>query len=159
MSNLRGGAVAEGKQLAGRAASRRKGLSIAGREELAAWVCVLPWIVGFLAFTAGPMLVSLYLSFTETNMLNQFRHVGLQNYADLFSFDQIKSLFWVSLYNTCYYVFLSVPLGLAVGFLIAVLLNQDIVGRGLLRTVYYLPSVIPGIAASLLWIVVFRGES
>lgn len=138
---------------------RRRGLSIARREELAAWVFILPWIVGFLAFTAGPMLVSLYLSFTETNMLNIFKHVGLRNYADLFSFSRVRSLFWISLYNTCYYVFLSVPLGLIVGFMIAVLLNQKIRGRGLLRTVYYLPSVIPGIAVSLLWIMLFRGQS
>jgi len=141
------------------AASRSRGLSLGRREELAAWVFILPWIVGFLAFTAGPMLVSLYLSFTETNMLNIFKHVGLRNYVDLFSFDKVRSLFWISLYNTCYYVFLSVPLELAVGFMIAVLLNQNIKGRGLLRTVYYLPSVIPGIAVSLLWIMLFRGQS
>ena len=159
MNEVRGRAVAGKGRLAASAASRRRGLSIAGREELAAWVFILPWIVGFLAFTAGPMLVSLYLSFTETNMLNMFKQVGLQNYIDLFSFNQIKSLFWVSLYNTSYYVFLSVPLGLVVGFAIAVLLNQKIAGRGILRTIYYLPSVIPGIAVSLLWIIVFRGDS
>ena len=141
------------------AASRSRGLSLGRREELAAWVFILPWIVGFLAFTAGPMLAALYLSFTETNMLNIFKHVGLRNYAELFSFDRVRSLFWTSLYNTSYFVFLSVPLGLVVGFMIAVLLNQNIKGRGLLRTVYYLPSVIPGIAVSLLWIMLFRGQS
>ncbi len=132
---------------------------MARREEVAAWVFASPWVIGFLAFTVGPMLVSFYLSFTETNMLNLFKYVGLTNYVNLFSFNEVQSLFWRSLYNTSYYVFLSVPLELAFGFLIAVLLNQDIKGRGLLRTVYYLPSVIPGIAVSLLWIMMFRRDS
>jgi multiple sugar transport system permease protein len=131
-------------------------LTMARQEEIASWVFILPWIIGFLAFTAGPMLASLYLSFTETTMLEPPSYVGLLNYRNLFSTDEITSLFWKTLYNTSYYVFLSVPLELMVGFSIALLLNQDVVGRGIFRTIYYLPAVLPAVAVSLLWLLVFN---
>jgi len=135
-----------------------RALSLAQQEEITSWVFISPWIIGFLAFTAGPMLTSLYLSLTESTMLQPPRYVGLLNYRNLFSFDQVISLFWKTLYNTSYYVFISVPLGLAVGFTIALVLNQDVAGRGIWRTVYYLPSVVPGVAVSLLWILLFNKE-
>ena len=137
---------------------RRGRLTLAQREEMASWVFIAPWIIGFVAFTAGPMLTSFYLSFTESTFLEPSKYVGLLNYRNLFSFDVTRSLFWKTLVNTSYYVFLSVPLGLVIGFLIALLLNQEVVGRGLLRTIYYLPSVIPSVAVSLLWILIFRKE-
>ncbi|NPV07733.1 MAG: sugar ABC transporter permease [Anaerolineae bacterium] len=133
-------------------------LTLLQQEELVSWLFVLPWIFGFVAFIAGPMLYSLYLSLTEASMLRPPVYVGLLNYRNLFSFDEVTSLFWKTLYNTSYYVFISVPLGIVVGFAIALMLNQDVVGRGVWRTIYYLPSIIPGVAVSLLWILIFNKE-
>jgi multiple sugar transport system permease protein len=103
------------------------------------------------------MLVSLGLSFMETDMFT-YKWVGLHNYTQLLSFDTTLSLFWKSLFNTAYYVFLSIPLTMSVGFGIAMLLNQAIRGRGPYRMIYYLPAVIPGIAVSMLWLWLFNTE-
>jgi multiple sugar transport system permease protein len=103
------------------------------------------------------MLTSLGLSFTETDLFTA-EFIGLANYKRLFSTDVTVSLFWKALYNTAYYVFLSIPLTMIVGFLIALLLNRNIRGRSAYRIVYYLPTVIPGIAASLLWLWLFQPE-
>ncbi len=139
-------------------ADRRPRLTLAQKEAILSWVFILPWFIGFLAWIAGPMLYSLYLSFTEASILRPPVYIGLDNYRDLFSFSEVVSLFWRTLYNTSYYVFISVPLGIALGFAIAMALNQEIVGRGIWRTIYYLPSVIPGVAVSLLWILIFNKE-
>lgn len=126
-------------------------------EELMAYLLISPWIIGFVLFILGPMLASFGLSFLETNLFS-WEYVGLENYTTLFSTDSTRSLFWVSLYNTTYYVVLSIPLTIGVGFLTAVLLNQDIRGRSAYRVIYYLPSIIPGIAASVVWLYLFQPE-
>jgi len=113
------------------------------REELIAYLLVSPWVIGFLVFIVGPMLTSLGLSFTETDLFT-LEFVGIENYTKLLSFDTTRTLFWTTLYNTAYYVFLSIPLTIGVGFFIAVLLNQNISGQPTYRIVYYLPAVIPG---------------
>jgi multiple sugar transport system permease protein len=122
-----------------------------------AYILISPWIIGFLWFTLGPMLTSLGLSFTETDLFTT-EFIGLGNYERLFSTDVTVSLFWKALYNTAYYVFLSIPLTMAVGFLIALLLNQNIRGQSAYRIIYYLPSVIPGIATALLWLWLFHPD-
>ena len=127
------------------------------REEIMAYVLISPWIIGFLWFTLGPMLTSLGLSFTETDLFTS-EFVGFANYERLLSTDVTLSLFWKSLYNTAYYVFLSIPLTMIVGFVIALLLNQNIRGQSFYRILYYLPSVIPGIASALLWLWLFNPE-
>ena len=127
------------------------------REEIMAYILISPWIIGFLWFTLGPMLTSLGLSFTETDLFTS-EFVGFANYERLLSTDVTLSLFWKSLYNTAYYVFLSIPLTMIVGFVIALLLNQNIRGQSVYRILYYLPSVIPGIASALLWLWLFNPE-
>jgi len=126
-------------------------------EELMAYLLISPWIIGFLWFILGPMVTSLGLSFADTDMFT-IKFVGFDNYIRLLSTDVTISLFWKSLYNTAYYVFLSIPLVMVIGFMIAVLLNQEIAARGFYRIIYYLPSVIPGIAVSLLWLWLFHPE-
>jgi len=126
-------------------------------EELIAYLLISPWIIGFLWFFLGPMLASLGLSFTETDMFT-IKFIGLDNYIRLFSTDVTISLFWKALYNTAFYVFLSIPVTMVIGFGVAVLLNQEIAGRGIYRIVYYLPAVIPSIAVSLLWLWLFHPE-
>ncbi len=132
----------------------RPRLTQAQREELWGWALVSLWVVGFLIFTLGPMAVSLGLSFFDTDLLRS-RFVGLSNYTTLFSFDETRSLFWKALYNTAYYVIFSIPLGMSLGFFIAVLLNQNVRGQTAYRIIYYLPSVLPAVAVSLLWLWLF----
>lgn len=127
------------------------------REELIAYLLISPWIIGFLAFMLGPMLTSLGLSFTETDLFT-LKFVGFDNYTRLLSFDKTRTLFWTTLYNTAYYVFLSIPLTIVVGFFVAMLLNQNISGQSYYRVVYYLPAIIPAIATSLLWLWLFQPE-
>jgi multiple sugar transport system permease protein len=127
------------------------------REAIIAYILISPWVIGFVAFLLGPMLWSLGLSFFESDMLTS-KFVGLRNYTTLFSTDTTRSLFWTSLYNTTYYVLLSIPLTMAAGFMLAMLLNQKIRGVGFYRIIYYLPSVIPAIAVSLLWLWLFNPE-
>ena len=118
------------------------------KEELAGFLFISPWIVGFLAFTAGPMVISAYLSLTQADFMTPTVFVGFDNYRRILTQDP---LFTKSLVNTIYYSFISVPLSLTLGLLIALLLNGEYAGVRALRTVYYLPSVVSGVAVALLW--------
>jgi len=149
---------------AGRTGQASKRIGVARRtkrqqqEERIGWLFVSPFVIGFVLFTVGPMLVSFVLSFTDASMLKPAVFVGLENYTTLFSTDEIRSLFWRTLYNTSYYVLISVPLGMALGFGMAILLNQKLRGQGIYRTLFYLPSIIPPVAVSLLWVWIFHQE-
>ena len=134
-----------------------KRLTMRQTEEIMAYLLISPWILGFVVFILGPMIASFGLSFFETNMFS-WKFVGLENYTTLFSLDSTRSLFWKSLYNTAYYVVLSIPLTIGAGFFIALLLNQELRGRSAYRVIYYLPSIIPGIAASMVWLYLFQPE-
>jgi multiple sugar transport system permease protein len=123
-------------------------LSQRAKEELAGYGFISPWIVGFIAFTAGPMLISLYLSLCQADFMTPTLFVGLGNYRTILTDD---TLFAKSLVNTVYYSFVSVPLGLGLGLLISLLLSSEFFGVRALRTIYYLPSVVSGVAVALLW--------
>lgn len=122
-------------------------LSIRGREAVDCYIFMLPAILGLALFWIGPMLASFWLSFTEYDMLSDPKWVGAQNYRDLWHDD----LFWKSLRVTVTYSVFSVPLVLATGLFLAVLLNQKFPGVTIFRTVYYLPVVMSGVAISMLW--------
>lgn len=132
--------------------SRRPFWTMSRREAGWAYFFISPWIIGFLVFTIGPMLASLYFSFTEYNIVDPPQWLGLANFRHLFS----DPLFWKSLQVTVYYASLALPLGLLFGFFLATLLNQKVPGVNLWRTLYYLPSVIAGVAVALLWIRIFN---
>ena len=117
------------------------------QEELAGFLFV-PWIVGFLAFTAGPMVLSAYLSMTQADFMTSTVFVGLDNYRRIL----VNDPFTKSLANTIYYSLVSVPLGLTLGLLIALLLNSEYPGVRSLRTIYYLPSVVSGRRHAMLWL-------
>ena len=115
-----------------------------------------PWIVGFAVFTLYPLIMSIYYSFTSFNVVQSPVWVGLNNYHELFFEDPV---FWKSLYNTLYFTVFSVPLCLAAGLGIAMLLNQKIPGQSVFRTLFFLPSIVPIVASSVLWLWVLNPES
>ena len=125
------------------------------QEAISFYLIISPWIIGFLAFTIGPMLYSIYLSLAKWDIIGTPRWVGLDNYQKLLFQDD---LFWTSLKVTAIYSFAGVPLGLALSLFLALLLNQAVKFRNFFRTVFYTPSVMSGVAISLLWIWVFNPE-
>jgi multiple sugar transport system permease protein len=100
------------------------------------------------------MLYSLYISFTDWKLFGVSKWIGLENYR-LVSQDYI---FWKSLWNTFYYTIIGVPLGIAAGYLLAVLLNAKVKFMGAFRTLFYLPSLVPAVANSLLWLLIFQPQ-
>lgn len=127
---------------------RRPLLRPALREEMTGWLFAMPWILGFLLFTVGPMLFSLYTSFTRYNIIADPRWIGLDNYQNIFFDDPF---FYKSLSNTFWMVIVKTPLVIFVAMSLAMLLNSDVPGGKFFRTVIYLPNVLSGIAAIFLW--------
>ncbi len=122
-------------------------------ENRAGYLFAGPWILGIIFFGAFPFLASLYLSFTNYNMLSTPNFIGVTNYRILFFND---SIFWLSLGNTVYHVLIAVPLGIVLGLLIALLLNNKIRGMSVYRTMFFLPNVVSIVALSLLWLWLFQ---
>ncbi|MBM3188509.1 MAG: sugar ABC transporter permease, partial [Chloroflexi bacterium] len=124
-------------------------------EERWGYLCITPWLLGFLIFSLGPMIVSLYYSFTKYEFPLRPRWIGLGNYVEAFTQD---NLFFLSIGNTAYYVFLAVPLGLAASLFLALLLDREIRGRAVWRTIYYLPSIVPMVSSTFLFLYIFQPE-
>ncbi len=144
--------------MAGMSARTRRSpfrLSQTAQEEIAGWLFASPWIIGFLALTAIPMVASLVLSFTNYDMFLTPKWLGFQNYVRLATQD---NLVWHSLKVTTVYALISVPLNLVFGFLLALLLNQDIKGLSVWRTIFYLPSVITGVSVMILWMLILSPQ-
>lgn len=113
-----------------------------------------PWLIGFLALTAGPMLASVYLAVTSWDLLTPPTFVALANFGRMWK----DELFWKALYNTAYYTFLGVPLHLLAALVVAMLLNRDLPAMTFFRTCYYIPTVTPAVASALLWTYVFNSD-
>lgn len=137
-----------GKARSATAASRRRAL----KNEAWGLALASPWIIGFLCFTLGPFIASFYFGFTDYDAIHPPEWIGLGNYTRMFTGDKH---FWLSFTNTAYYTVFAVPLRLLLALFIAVLLNQGLPGQNLLRTAYYMPSVVSGVAASMLWLWLF----
>lgn len=110
-----------------------------------------PWIIGFLAFSLYPLVCSLYYSFTKFNAVTTPQWVGMDNYKDVFN----DPLVWKSLGNTLFMAFVSTPINLFVALLLASIVVKKFRGRGMVRTLFFLPSVIPMVAATMVWIWMF----
>ena len=136
-------------------AARRRG-GWRWRETLEAYGFLAPWLIGFCVFTAGPMAMSVWMSFQKWDILTPPQYVGLANYQYALTRDP---LFWKCLQNTAYYAFLSVPLGMTVALGLAVLLNQKVRGMAFFRTIFYLPSVVSGVATAMLWQLLLNPEA
>jgi multiple sugar transport system permease protein len=115
-----------------------------------------PWLLGFVLFTAGPMVASFLLSFTRWNGItpvHDLRWTGGDNYVRLLYHDPS---FAKAFRNTAFYALVSVPLGLGGALCMALLLNQRVRGMSIFRTIFYLPSVVSGVATSMLWLWLFN---
>lgn len=145
------------KQMLSRAGRpRRSGLSRQRRQE-ALWgiLCVAPAVLGFLIWQLGPIIASLLIAFTDWNIAGSPDWVGLDNFQRMFTQD---ALFWKSLSVTALYTLGSVPLSIVFAFFLAILLNQKIAGLPIFRTIFYLPSIVPIIASSILWLWLFNPD-
>jgi multiple sugar transport system permease protein len=126
------------------------------REALEGVLFASPWLIGFFLFTAGPMIASFLMSFTRWNGITPFREiewVGAENYVRLAGQD---ASYRKALYNTVFYALFSVPIGMATALALAMLLNQRVKGLAFFRTVFYLPSVVSGVATAMLWAWLFN---
>lgn len=130
-----------------------KPFSLRRQEAIWGYIFISPWLIGFVIFTLGPMIASLVLSLTQYNITTAPVFVGLQNYIKLFTDDP---KFWHSLSVTVRFALIAIPLNLTFGFVLAFLLNQNVPGLAFWRTVYYLPSVIAGVAVAILWLLIFN---
>lgn len=118
------------------------------REAITGYLLLLPWVIGFALFVAGPLVASAVLSFTAFDVARPPRFVGLDNYITAFTTDD---RFLKSLQLTFVYAIASVPLALVGSLLLAVLLNQRLWGTALYRTFFFLPSLTPAVALAILW--------
>ncbi|MEX1020632.1 MAG: sugar ABC transporter permease [Litorilinea sp.] len=118
------------------------------REALEGYVWISPWIIGFLVFSLGPILFSLYLSFTQYRIGGDAVWIGFQNYSEALFRDR---LFWPSLWRTAYFALGTVVLGSILSLLAALLLNSNLRATAWFRALYYLPSLTPVVALAILW--------
>jgi multiple sugar transport system permease protein len=128
-------------------------LSPAARESLWAYALISPWLIGFIIWTVGPMLASFVLSFTRYNVVNPVVWLGLANYREILTIDP---LFWQTLKVTFTFAVMSLPAVLVTGLAVALLLNLKVPGLSVWRAIYYLPSVVAGVAVAVLWQYVFN---
>jgi len=132
---------------------RRPRLGHGQKENLAGYLFLTPWLLGFFILTLGPLLASLYLSFTHYNLLSAPNWAGLANYRTMLTDDP---RYFTALRVTMVYVFLSVPLKLVFALGVAMLLNKGLTGLSVYRAIYYVPSLLGGsVAIALLWQQIF----
>lgn len=125
-------------------------------ETLAFYLCISPWIIGFLLFVLGPMLASLLISFTNWDLLGSPSWNGWRNYERMFTGDP---LFWQALRVTLIFTLLYVPTELIGGLALALLMNRKVRGISIFRTIYYLPSVLSGVAFVVVWMWLLHPEA
>jgi multiple sugar transport system permease protein len=119
------------------------------RTDLVGWAFISPWLFGFVVFTAGPFIAALYLSLTNWDVAGTSTFIGLRNYLRMLSGED--DLFVLSVKNTFFYVLLNVPGVQLIALAMASLLNQQVRGIAIYRTVFYLPAVTAGVATAYLW--------
>src|SRR5215204_215460 len=129
------------------AAESRWQLSRRMRDNIAGFLFISPWLIHFLFLIGFAMLFSFGISLTETDLLSGYKFIGLANYTRMWG----DELFWKAFWVTAYYTFALVPTSIVLSLAIALLMNQKIAFQGAWRTLYYLPSVVQGVAVALLW--------
>lgn len=122
--------------------------AMARREALEGYLFISPWLIGLVFLTLGPIVASLIFSFSAWQISAPPIWIGLSNYKELFQ----DSAMYKSLYNTLYLAALSVPLNLVFGLAIALLMNQNVRGISVFRTIWYLPSILSSVAIAVVWL-------
>lgn len=135
--------------------ARQKMTARERKEARDALLFLSPWIAGFVLFTAGPILFSLFLSFCRWDVIRPIEWIGLANYRQMFQ----DRLLATALVNTLVYAALYIPSSLAVALGLALLLNQRLKGMGAFRTLFYLPTLTQGVATFTLWSQIFDPET
>lgn len=125
-------------------------------EEISGWLFALPALLGFLFFSLSPMLFSAYYSLSDYNILSDPVYKGFENYRSLLSGEDGN--FWISVRATLTFALMAVPANIIFAFLIALLLNRNIAFRPFFRSLFYLPSVLPGVATSFVWILLMNPD-
>jgi len=125
------------------------------REAIAGYLFISPWLIGFIVFFVGPIIASFILSFTQWNIVGTPQWVGLENYHDIFTSDP---RFMKAVQVTLTYSVLYLPLEVICGIGLAVLMNQKLRGIGFFRTLFYMPSIVPQVAAALVWVWMLNGR-
>lgn len=139
-----------------RKSGKKRGTKYNKREAIAGYLFISPWIVGFLVFTLGAMLYSLYISFSNYNLAtNEATPAGVDNYAELFNDPKVG----LSLGNTLFYAVMAVPLEIIFALLLALLLNWVGRGAGVFRTLYYLPKMTPAVATASIFLLLLNGNT
>ena len=132
------------------------GRSAAWRRDLIGYAFLAPWLIGFLCFSLGPVLASLYLSFTKFDLLRPAQWIGIDNYVRMFSADP---RFWQALKVTFSYMAMEVPLKLAFALAVAVALDKAVRAGSFYRALFYIPSLLGGsVAIAVLWRQIFEGN-
>lgn len=141
--------------VAGAQTTPRRFSSQRRREALWGMLCVAPAVLGFVLWDGGPMVASLVIAFTDWTIYGDPNWVGTANFEQMFVSDH---LFWQSLKVTILFSLGSVPLRIVVAFALALLLNQPLRGQPIVRTIFYLPSLVPLVASSVLWLWMFEPQ-
>ncbi len=134
-------------------ASARQRRTKARRQEARdAYLMLSPWLIGFVGLFAVPMIISLLLAFTEWDLVSAPKWVGFSNFVTMFHDPNIRA----SLVNTAFYAFISTPLYACIGLVLALALYKRIRGVRWYRTVYFIPSIVPAVSATLIWLLIFE---
>ncbi len=127
------------------------------KEAISAFIFISPFLFWMVFLMGGPIIAAFFLSFCKWDILTKIQFVGLDNYKEMFFND---ARFWKALYNTAYFTLLSVPIGMVLSIIVALLMNQKIKGIAAYRTIYYLPSVMAtSVAMAVLWKWIFNADS
>lgn len=126
------------------------------RLDLLGWAFVSPWVIGFLVFTAFPFVASLFLSFTDWNVVGQWHWLGTQNYQNMLN--GVDTRFPTAVKNTFYYAVVNVPGAQIIALLLALLLNRKAPGIAFYRTLFYIPAIASGVGTAYLWAIVFSDK-
>lgn len=133
--------------------SKRTRSGVASLEGKWGPLFALPAILGFFIFALAPFLASFAIGLTNWNIGAPVKFIGFQNYTNMLTKDPVV---WKSLFATTYFALFSIPIGIIIAFVLAMLLNQKVKGLSIFRTIYYLPAVVPSIANIMLWVWLFN---
>ena len=124
------------------------------KDWIAAYIFIAPVTIGLLIFYVWPFIQNFWFSFNDVNKFNMATFCGLDNYKKLFEEPDLM----LALKNTILYAVITVPIGLFISLLLATLLNSKIKGKGIYRTIYFLPSITMAAAVALVWKLIFNGD-